>query len=140
MNTFIIKAVLMSIFPFYRLDFPLEHFPKNFVYTEYQLGGASGSRRLDENEKAALKRAFIENKQGWRYDVVTYVPARMFRSSEMEINCLDDGYVIVSFKENDTDTGWTQISRKSPGACAGVALTGAGTETNRRATLHKAKN
>jgi hypothetical protein len=62
---------------------------------------------VDETYSALQKVVSVE-RQGWRYDLVTYAPNRMFNSPKMKINCLDNAFV-VNYEGND---GWIQISKK----------------------------
>ncbi len=124
MNLFWIKAILMSFLPFYRIDFPIEAFPKELTYIEYNHGREVGKKILHEEETSyiALKELFIKNENGWRYDLNTYSPDRLFNSSKMKINCLD-GALIVNY-ENKT-SNWIQISKKDVlGSCPAVSLVG----------------
>lgn len=51
MNIFIFKALLMSILPFYRVDFPVSFMPKIFIYEEHENGKLSGKKSFYQNYK-----------------------------------------------------------------------------------------
>jgi hypothetical protein len=124
MNSFFLKAVLMSFLPFYRVDFPVEPFPKELTYIEYDQGREVGKRILSEKETSyiALKELFTNNEHGWRYDLNTYSPGRLFISSKMKINCID-GALVVNYESKESD--WVQISKKDvTGSCPVVFLDG----------------
>ena len=110
MSMFFIKAILMSILSFYRVDFPVNALPKEFTYIEYKKGRELGKQTIKENEAAyiALKKLMSEERQGWRYDSATYVPNHMFNSLKMKINCLDKT-LVVNYED---DGDWIQISKK----------------------------
>jgi hypothetical protein len=118
---FFIKAILMSILSFYRVDFPVNVLPKEFTYIEYKQGRELARLTINENEAAyiALKKLIFEEKQGWRYDLATYVPKHMFNSPKMKINCLDKT-LVVNYED---DGDWIQISKKDvKGSCPSVSL------------------
>lgn len=122
MDLFWFKAVLMSILPFYRVDFPIEVFPKELTYIEYSHGREIGKKILREEEMSyiALKELFAKNRSGWRYDLNTYSPGRLFNSTKMKINCLD-GALVVNYENRASD--WVQISKKDVlGSCPSVSI------------------
>jgi hypothetical protein len=122
MSMVFIKAVLMSILSFYRLDLAISELPKEFTYLEYKQGRELGKKTIKEGDAAyfSLKKFISEERQGWRYDFTTYAPNHVFRSPKMEINCLDKAFVI-----NYEDNGdWIQISKKDIRvSCPSVTLT-----------------
>ena len=119
MNTFTLKAIFMSLLPFYRADFPIEDFPIALAYVEYKQGHQVGKKSLVEEERSALKEFFIKNGNGWRYDVATYAYGRLFTSPAMQINCLHDGSVVVNYAAKGE--GWVQISKKDlQGSCPAI--------------------
>jgi hypothetical protein len=125
MTLFMIKAILMSFLPFYRVDFPVELFPKEITYVEYDHGREVGRITLNEKEGSyiVLKELFIKNRNGWRYDLTTYAPGHLFISSKMKINCLNDGALVVNYEDKSSD--WIQISKKDGvDSCPTVALNG----------------
>jgi hypothetical protein len=126
MSFFAIKATLMSILPFYQVDFPVDLFPKELNYLEYKLGTETASKTLTEKETETLKEFIFKNKDGWRYDLTTYAPARYFRSPSMTINCSGAGLVV---NYADKDNNWVQISKKaSGGACPAIENTSTASE------------
>ena len=123
MNLFWFKAILMSFIPFYRADFPMEAFPKELTYIEYNHGREMGKKILHDEEKSyiALKEFFSKNVTGWQYDLNTYAPGRLFNSTKMRINCLD-GALVVNYE--DKAKAWIQITKKDvSGSCPSVPLT-----------------
>jgi hypothetical protein len=111
----------MSILSFYRVDFPVNALPNEFTYIEYKQGREIRKRTIKENEAAyiALRKLASEEKQGWRYDLATYVPNHMFNSPKMKINCLDKT-LVVNYEE---DGDWIQISKTDvKSSCPTVTL------------------
>ncbi|MDR3351635.1 MAG: hypothetical protein LBO00_01180 [Zoogloeaceae bacterium] len=84
-------------------------FPQGeIMYVEYS-GGRRGSEvRLDAADREKLV-AFLEQHQsGWRYDLISYAPGRLFYAENMRINCME-GIIVVNFR--DTDEQWRQWSK-----------------------------
>lgn len=122
MIIFFIKAALMSLLPFYRVDFPMDAFSKYFIYVEYDHGHELGRHAIKENDTAyaALKKLLSDEKQGWRYDLTTYAPNHTFSSPKLKINCLDN-ILVVNYQ--DAHNNWAQISKKNIGSfCPSVHL------------------
>lgn len=122
MTMFFIKAVLMSLLPFYRVEFPAEEFPKDFAYIEYSHGQELGKRTVNENDSTytALKKLISDEKQGWRYDLTTYAPNHIFNSPKLKINCFGKTIVVNYEKAHN---GWVQISKNDiKGSCPSVHL------------------
>lgn len=122
MTMFFIKAILMSALPFYRVDFPIDPFPIDFIYVEYSHGKELGRQAIKEKGDAytALRKLILNEKEGWRYDLTTYAPDHTFVSPKMKINCL--GNVLVINYE-DANNGWIQISKGNiKGLCPSVTL------------------
>ncbi|PZN84122.1 MAG: hypothetical protein DM484_03240 [Candidatus Methylumidiphilus alinenensis] len=113
MNIFLVKALLMSVLPFYRVEFPMELFPKQFNYSTYADGKPSKGQTVGVGDAMyeTLKASLNQEKQGWRYDFTTYAPAHAFDSPSMKINCLDS-VVVANYK--DGSDGWVQISKHVP--------------------------
>lgn len=113
---FLIKALLMSIFPFYRIDFPVNLIPTSIAYIEYNKGQEIKNTNLNTKEIASIKDFFSKNMNGWRYDLTTYAPRHLLTSPNIKINCLDEGTIVANFRENGDD--WIQISKKTAiGSC-----------------------
>lgn len=108
---FLVKVFLMQLLPFYRVEFPVAAFPQEFTYTEYKNGNQAGSLTLDEKDAAyaSLRKMIWYERQGWRYDSVSYVPTQIFASPKLNINCLGNK-LVVNFE--DGDGRWTQISKQ----------------------------
>jgi hypothetical protein len=120
MTLFLIKAVLMSVLPFYRVDFDPAVFPTEFIYVEYRHGQESGRRTIKESDApyAALKKLFVDEKHGWRYDLISYVPKQTFNAAELKINCLNN-LLVVNYRDANKD--WVQISKMNlKGTCPAV--------------------
>lgn len=110
----------MSILPFYRIDFPIIIFPEYFTYVEYSQGKYLDKQIINNGDKnyASLKDLFLMEKNGWRYDLTTYVPNKEFKSPDMRINCTGN-LIVVNYK--DLDKEWTQISKKiAPRTCPSI--------------------
>lgn len=108
---FLLQAILMNIFPFYRVDFPINLLPKNFVYIEYSKISNSKELIIKEGDTTyTLLRDFIfKEKEGWSYDLTTYAPNKTFNSSKMKINYTNN-FLIVNYENKNNE--WTQISKK----------------------------
>lgn len=114
---FFLQALLMSILPFYRVDFPVDRFPKEFEYVEYDNGHEIDKTVVKEGDQtyAALKTFIFEEKAGWRYDLNTYANVRVFSAKDVKINCLKDA-VVINYEKEKPDK-WVQISKDVKGAC-----------------------
>jgi hypothetical protein len=108
---FLVKALLMMVIPFYRVDFPVELYPKSFTYREY--GKVEERRTISDSntEYVALKIFLVEQKHGWSYDFSDYAPGRRFSSPKMIVNCLRSG-VVVNYEVSNGE--WVQISKSIP--------------------------
>jgi hypothetical protein len=107
---FLLKALLMMVVPFYRVDFPVELYPKSFTYTEFRGGKVEETRTVSnsDSEYVALKTFLVEQKHGWSYDFLDYATWRKFSSPKMTVNCLRSG-VVVNYEVDDGQ--WVQISK-----------------------------
>ncbi len=117
---FLFKAILMSLLPFYLADFPLESWPKDFLYIEYNHGRELRKQPITEGDTSyvELKKMLSKESQGWRYDLTSYVPSHTFNSPKMRINCTDNS-LIVNYESGDNT--WIQISKKGiGGSCPSV--------------------
>lgn len=105
----LLKALLMSIFPFYRTTFPEANIPPAFTYVIYSNGAKIQEKRIaaGDVEYDAIKRVLIFERTGWIYDFNTYVPARVYSSTTMNINCWGGG-LVVNYKDG---AHWAQISK-----------------------------
>lgn len=120
MSFFVFKATLMSLLPFYHVNFPVDLFPKELAYVEFSQGRELGKKTLTEKERGALEEMLVKNKDEWRYDVKTYAPGPTYTSSTMKINC-EGRALVVNYP--DKDNGWIQISKKnSVGTCPVILL------------------
>jgi hypothetical protein len=109
------KALLMQFFWFYRIDFPMELFPKDLTYTRFKQGTVIGKRHLDPHEYERIKGLFSKNKNGWRYDMVSYAPDHLYTSPEMNINC-GGTRLVVNYPQ--ADKRWIQVSKEiAAGSC-----------------------
>jgi len=108
---FLIKYILMCILPFYRVDFSLEVYPKEFTYVEYR-NGSEYTKSVIKDDSAvyvSLLKLLQDEKTGWRYDLITYVPNRVFSSEKIRINCLPYNKIVINFDQGGND--WVQISK-----------------------------
>lgn len=112
-NMFFIKAILMMLFPFYRIELPVASLPNEFQYQTYERGAITYTKviKKDDPHYQQLKKIIIENKNGWKYDFVTYAPTHIFKSDALNINCIGK-LIIINFKSNSND-GWEQISKET---------------------------
>ncbi|MES2259658.1 MAG: hypothetical protein V4724_14135 [Pseudomonadota bacterium] len=111
MTTIIIKIFLMNIFPFYRVEFPMNLFPKDFTYAKFDHGKELGKKIINENDETyiALKKLISIEKKGWNYDLTTYAPKNTFNSKKIKINCIDKT-IVVNYINSNNDS--VQISKK----------------------------
>lgn len=113
---FFVKALLMSVLPFYRIDFVADPYPSEVTYLAYREGTPAQESVLDASEIDALRKLLENNKRGWRYDLTSYAPKYVFASSTMNVNCSDDGRLVVNYQKASTQ--WVQISRTNfVGSC-----------------------
>ena len=106
---FTLKAILMLVFPFYRVMFLPHAYPPDILYSKYQNGTVAHQKLLAYNDQTYVKlRALLtKEKNGWRYDLVTYAPVNLFSSSILKVNCLNKR-IVVNYERNHA---WTQISK-----------------------------
>jgi hypothetical protein len=118
MSLFVLKALLMAVLPFYRVDFPVDRFPKEFSYAEYDNGREMEAHLLKDDDPTyiALKNLITEEQKGWKYDLNTYAHSHMFSSPTMQINCLGHSF-IVNYDEDEGSNEWIQISKNVKGTC-----------------------
>lgn len=110
-----IKALLMQFLWFYRIDFPMELFPKELTYKKIEQGAEVGKRHLNQQEYESVKGLFYKYKNGWRYDMVSYAPSHIYTSPEMNINC-GGNRLVVNFAQ--ADKRWVQVSKEiTAGSC-----------------------
>src|ERR1700730_4419824 len=109
----------MIILPFYRVNFPIDQFPKEFIYVKYEDGQKTKETMIKEGDESyiLLKNFLIGEKAGWRYDLNTYAPGYVFSSPTMRINCLKNA-LIVNYQENKNS--WVQMSKTVKGVCPEV--------------------
>ncbi len=125
-NTFLsalilIKIILMHFFSFYREDFPIELFPKNFTY-EYNQEDDIKIITLGENDEAyiALKELLIKNKHGWRHTLDSYTHGSRFVSPKMKINCFGNDSIVVNYENKEGI--FVQIVKDDTGPCPKAKL------------------
>ena len=116
-SIFFLKAVLMSVLPFYRVGFPVHKIPKQFTYVEYDNGRATEEHLVKEGDDTyvSLNNLLTRERAGWRYDFNTYANARVFSSHVMTINCLKNA-LIVNYEDQD-DAQWVQMSKDVKETC-----------------------
>lgn len=122
MIEFFIKSILMSILPFYRVNFPVEIFPKNFIYIEYSHGKEVAKTEININDESYinLKELVTKQTKDWRYDLTTYAPNHTFNSKGIKINCLNTT-LVVNYEYSNGN--WIQISKQIlNGSCPVVTL------------------
>lgn len=112
---FVLKAILMLILPFYRVNLPSHIYSDSAIYREYSHGRIVKQVSLNKGDKAYIELIqFLKKQQtGWKYDLATYVPKRVFLSSDLTVNCLNDN-VVINYK---SDGDWVQVSKKTGIAC-----------------------
>lgn len=106
---FMLKAILMMILPFYRTDFPVADIPQTLIYSIYDHGVVvrRGQITVGEGEYESIKRVLVSERKGWKFDMNTYAPSRVYSSPSMNINCLSRG-LVVNYKDG---SDWVQISK-----------------------------
>lgn len=121
----------LIVFYFLGGMFPIDSFPKEFMYTKYNRDSSEYSKEYILNEKDAvyieLKKMLSENTLGWSYNFNSVVPNHIFNSSNMKINCLPDWFFIgrvtffVNYK-NEYEKNMTQISKTIKGSCPTIDI------------------
>jgi hypothetical protein len=112
---FALKAILMLIFPFYRVNVPINIYPENLMYVEYSHGVVVGEMDIAYGDElyVALRDQLKKESGGWRYDMTTYAPQRLFSSEKLKINCIGK-VVVINYEQ---DGGWVQISKVVQSPC-----------------------
>lgn len=121
MASLAIKAIFYTILPFYRVDFPVSALPNQFTFIEYTHGMETSKKQLlkGDREFSELVAMFNDERPGWKYDLSTYAPQRIFKSTGMTINCLGTT-VVVNYE--DKDLGWVQLSKVLKRECPVVVM------------------
>ncbi|MBB6243642.1 hypothetical protein [Rhodanobacter sp. MP1X3] len=116
---FFLKAILMLIFPFYRVNLPVFEYPSDLTYAEYNHGIATKNVSLSKSNQTYIDlRIFLDReKAGWKYDLTTYAPYHLFTSKIIKINCIDNK-VVINFRNDDV---WVQISKQIHTPCPTVS-------------------
>jgi hypothetical protein len=111
---FIVKALLMTVLPFYRTEFPLLSYPQIFTYKEYDKGKVMITTELNEKniQYSELKSILLAQTGGWKYDFNSYAPKKYFTSKSIQVNCLDN-FIVVNYKIGSKlgEEKWIQISK-----------------------------
>lgn len=117
MSSFLIQAVLMAALPGYRVNFPVTEIPREFIYTEHQAGREVARAKILEQDRVHVELTALvtQERHGWRYDLTTYAPQRMFKAQNMNINCT--GMKVVVNYDDPTRGEWVQISKEVKSAC-----------------------
>ncbi len=110
MIMFLLNALLMNLLPSWRVDFPVQNLPDSFTYTTYDRSQPTVSKMIGANDAdyLKLKTYLLHERHGWRYDVVSYVPHKLFSSPSMTINCMGRSMVVNYEVKPGT---WTQMSK-----------------------------
>lgn len=95
---FFLKAFLMMVLPFYRVDLNLTSFPQKITYQIFVNGQLQNQLLLDSNQTKILKKVLETEKGGWKYDLASYVPSRRYIGEEVQINIVGN-LVVVNDKE-----------------------------------------
>lgn len=116
MSSLLIKAVLMAALPGYRVDIPITEIPREFSYSEHQAGREVARGKIFEKDRVhvELTELITRERHGWRYDLTTYAPRRIFKAPNMNINCTGTK-VVVNY--DDPSRGWVQISKEVKEPC-----------------------
>lgn len=110
MIMFLLNAFLMAVFPSYRVDFPVQKIPAVFSYAAYHQGQHTVKKTINATDAThlKLKSQLLLERHGWRYDVISYVPNKVFSSPAMTINCMGRSMVVnVEVQPGN----WVQISK-----------------------------
>ncbi len=106
-----IKVILMMFFPFYRIELPVTSWPNELQYQIYEKGAITYTKVIKEGDPhyQQLKEIIKKNKDGWKYDFITYAPSHIFKSDDLNINC-SGKTIVINFKSKSHDE-WEQISK-----------------------------
>jgi len=113
MNSFILKAVVMLAIPWYRTDLNLWSLPKSFEYVEFSQGKEMSRRPVSvgDVDYSTLKNFLLSEREGWRYDLSSYAPNRIFKSVDLSVNFLVNNWIVVNYKNAEGE--WLQLSKVS---------------------------
>lgn len=95
---FFFKAYLMMILPFYRVDLPNTDLPSKVTYQVHVNGQTMSQLLLDKKQIEVLKKVLIDEMDGWKYDLTSYVPSRTYVGYDLNINIVGN-LVVVQDKE-----------------------------------------
>lgn len=112
---FTLKAILMFIFSFYRVNIPMNIYPQNLTYAEYSHGVVVSKRGVAYSDAlyVALRDQLKKEGSGWKYDMTTYAPQQLFSSERLKINCTGR-VVVINYEQNGS---WVQISKVVQSPC-----------------------
>jgi hypothetical protein len=102
---FFLKAVLMMLIPFYRVDLESVNILQKVTYQVFVNGQLQTQLLLDNNQVSILKNIFEKEKRDWKYDLATYIPSRRYVAYGLQINIVGNLVVL-----NDESIG--QISKE----------------------------
>jgi hypothetical protein len=118
---FVLKALLMMLIPFYRVDFPIDQLPPSLTYVVYSNGKEITEKTIESKDPPyiELRETLVKERAGWRYDLNTYAPEIIFKGPGMVINCRKNA-IVVNFQLTNSQT-WVQISKTIDKAnCANI--------------------
>ncbi|WP_138110453.1 hypothetical protein [Burkholderia humptydooensis] len=84
-------------------------------YTEYKYGVATSSIHLkfEDTTYVKLRSLLDKEKEGWKYDLVTYAPSHVYSSQYVRINCINKK-IVVNYQKNGD---WVQVSKEIVESC-----------------------
>ena len=97
----ILKAILMLLLPFYRVDISIPEYPEYVIYKTYNNGSVVFQTKINYNDAAyvKLREKIKTEKHGWKYDLNTYSPHQIFSAPGLEINCTK-GIIVINLEQN----------------------------------------
>jgi hypothetical protein len=105
----------MLMLPFYRTSLTGLIYGHEINYSEYRKGAPVLSINMDFGSVAYVNlRSLLEKeKKGWRYDLATYAPGRIYSSKYLRVNCLQN-IIVINYQR---DGYWVQVSKEVVEPC-----------------------
>ena len=110
---FALKAFLMAILPFYKMDFPVRPVSTDWSYTRYVEGKVVEELKIapKSSMQKELQMMLSTQSKGWKYDISTYAPDHLYVSTSIRVNCVK-GALVVNYISSGGDD--MQISKDLP--------------------------
>jgi hypothetical protein len=98
-----VKALLMSVFSFWRVDLPAEalNFGVQMEVVEYKNNKELSKISISKDDPRYVRILEYLKSQKWKNDVTTYAPSILVRGNGVTLNCRQKNAVIYYSNQNN---------------------------------------